>query len=144
MIYNLRNEKVWPNKWNWIDQNNYVFGYYCGEESTAYWQKLIDAKTGKVLKERNITDVFPYDNGLIGGLKYHFDTSFKIENIDNEGYGDLIRVHLAPDNPLIGNDLVFECIAEHNGYYGHDFSFDNLKNIADEETMIEIDLTKSI
>lgn len=140
MIVNLRNEKVWPDKWNWIDHNRYVFGYYCGEESTGYWQKLYDTKTNKVIRERNITDVWPYDDGILSGLNYHFDKSRNIEKIDNDGCADTIRVWLAPDDPDVGNELMLECIADHNGYYGHDFSFGKLDHIVDAADFIDIDL----
>ena len=124
-------------KANWIDQNNVVFGYDNEQQCC----------------ENFCWGVFNMDGTLIAnnpdGLPYHFDfkadaleefpedwSKDAIDNAFASMFGwdyfnnnqDVVVVKLIPDDNN-ESSLYFICFNDHNGYYYHDFSFGENREI---------------
>ena len=121
MIQDIGNKITNDNgKYNWIDQNNVVFGYDDYTQCCETWGwGVYDPKTGeKVADEPN-------------GLPYHFD--FEAGARENEGRiytgenpTDTVQVTLVHDDDP-EKTLILECFNCHNGWYYHDFSFKRIE-----------------
>ena len=118
MINQIRSAYDW--KRNWIDQNNVVFGYSdshqcCESFDWGVWDPVTRKKVA----------INP------DGMPYHF--VFKegartdepcFEEIEFPEVLDVVHVTMEHDDDK-KKRLVFECWCNHNGYYYHDFDFEN-------------------
>lgn len=103
-------------KFNWIDQNNVVFGYDAFQQCCEHFGwGVYDPETGQKVAEDP------------AGLPFHFD--FEAGARENEARifsedspEDTVQVTLVHDDDP-EKKLIFECFNCHNGYYYHNFSF---------------------
>ena len=120
MIRAISNQ-AWREKRNWIDQNNVVFGYsdyrQCCEE---YGWGVFNPKTRERVADD--PDGMPYHFVFDDGAKEGDEAFSTIEGPDT--CLNVVHVTMAPDDGE-GDALVFECFCSHNGYYYHDFSFED-------------------
>lgn len=124
-------------KANWIDQNNVVFGYDNEQQCCEDYMWGVFNRDGTLIAKN--PDGLPYHFDFKAGALTHFNEDWStdaIYDVLTSMFGlnyvtdtpDVVVVKLIPDDNN-GFPLYFVCVNYHNGFYYHDFSFGENREI---------------